>query len=227
MLCKRTYKNQITLPKKVMEKFDGVEYFEANVREGKIVLEPMQITPLSGTSLERSRKKVAALGLTEQDIEDAVAWAKKKITVRAVPGNRAEPAKPRVVLDTNVLVSALLFSGSPSKLVMLWQEGRIVLLISKEILLEYFQVLAYPKFSLIHEEIKALIVENVLPYAETINVSAHPPVISKDPADDKFLFLAEDGHARHIISGDKHLLSLEKYRGIEILPVRSFLESLK
>jgi hypothetical protein len=78
MLCKRTYKNQITLPKKVMEKFDGVEYFEANIREGKIVLEPMKITSLSDTALERSRKKVAALGLTEQDIEDAVAWARIK-----------------------------------------------------------------------------------------------------------------------------------------------------
>jgi hypothetical protein len=78
MLCKRTYKNQITLPKKVMEKFDGVEYFEANVREGKIILEPMKITSLSNTALERSRKKVAALGLTEQDVEDAVVWARKK-----------------------------------------------------------------------------------------------------------------------------------------------------
>lgn len=78
MLCKRTYKNQITLPKRVMEKFDGVEYFEADVREGKIVLEPMKITSLSNTALERSRKKIATLGLTEQDVEDAVAWARKK-----------------------------------------------------------------------------------------------------------------------------------------------------
>ena len=78
MLCKRTYKNQITLPKKVMEKFDGVEYFEADIREGKIVLEPMKITSLSDTVLERGRKKIAAFGLTEQDVEDAVAWARKK-----------------------------------------------------------------------------------------------------------------------------------------------------
>jgi hypothetical protein len=78
MLCKRTYKNQITLPKKVMEKFDGVEYFEADIREGKIVLEPMKITSMNSDALGRSRKKVAALGLTEKDIEDAVAWARKK-----------------------------------------------------------------------------------------------------------------------------------------------------
>jgi hypothetical protein len=61
-----------------MEKFDGVEYFEADIRDGNIVLEPMKITSLNNTVLERSRKKVAALGLTEQDIQDAVAWARKK-----------------------------------------------------------------------------------------------------------------------------------------------------
>jgi len=78
MLCKRTYKNQITIPKKVMEKFDGVEYFEARIREGSIILEPVEITPLDETRLPKLRKKVAELGLTEQDVEDAVAWARKK-----------------------------------------------------------------------------------------------------------------------------------------------------
>jgi putative PIN family toxin of toxin-antitoxin system len=152
---------------------------------------------------------------------------KKKVTGPAKPGNRGRPAKPRVVLDTNVLVSALLFFGPPNKLVTLWQEGRIVLLISKEVLVEYLRVLSYPKFGLTQAEIKALIAESVLPYVETVTVGTHPPVISEDPADDKFLFLADDGHARYIVSGDKHLLSLEKYRGIEILPARSFLESFQ
>jgi hypothetical protein len=78
MLCKRTYKNQITIPKKVMEKFDGVEYFEARIREGAIVLEPVEIKLLDEGRLAKARKKIAALGLTEQDVEDAVAWARKK-----------------------------------------------------------------------------------------------------------------------------------------------------
>jgi hypothetical protein len=78
MLCKRTYKNQITIPKKVMEKFDGVEYFEARIREGAIILEPVEITPLNEGRLEKVRKKIAALGLTERDVENAVAWARKK-----------------------------------------------------------------------------------------------------------------------------------------------------
>ncbi len=76
MLCKRTYKNQITIPKKVMEKFDGVEYFEAKIREGAIVLEPVEVKPLEKSRLTKVRKKIAALGLTDRDIEDAVAWAR-------------------------------------------------------------------------------------------------------------------------------------------------------
>ncbi len=78
MLCKRTYKNQITIPKKVMEKFDGVEYFEARIREGSIVLEPVEVKPIDESRLAQARKKVAELGLTERDVEDAVAWARKK-----------------------------------------------------------------------------------------------------------------------------------------------------
>jgi hypothetical protein len=78
MLCKRTYKNQITLPKKVMDKFEGVEYFMVDVKDGAIVLEPVKITPLGGSELEKVRKKIASLGLTESDVKDAVAWARKK-----------------------------------------------------------------------------------------------------------------------------------------------------
>lgn len=78
MLCKRTYKNQITIPKKVMEKFDGVEYFEARILEGSIVLEPVEVKPLDENRLTRARKKISELGLTERDVEDAVAWARKK-----------------------------------------------------------------------------------------------------------------------------------------------------
>jgi hypothetical protein len=77
VLCKRTYKNQITLPKKVMEKFEGCEYFKVTEENGKIVLEPVKITPKSETSLEKIRRKITDLGLTEKDIENAVAWARK------------------------------------------------------------------------------------------------------------------------------------------------------
>ena len=78
MLCKRTYKNQITLPKKVMEEFDGYEYFEARAEEGKIILVPVKIMPQGESILEKVREKASALGLTLKDIEDAVGWARNK-----------------------------------------------------------------------------------------------------------------------------------------------------
>jgi len=78
MLCKRTYKNQITLPKKIMENLEDVEYFEVHVEDGKIILEPVKITPVGERPLEKVRKKIAELGLSEQDVEEAIEWARKK-----------------------------------------------------------------------------------------------------------------------------------------------------
>jgi putative PIN family toxin of toxin-antitoxin system len=131
----------------------------------------------------------------------------------------------RVVLDTNVLVSALLFAGPLSDLVSFWRERRVVLLLSKDVFIEYLRVLAYPKFKLCGEEIKALVEEYVLPFAEMVTVAEAPVVIREDPADDKFLALAAVGRARYIVSGDKHLLALRKYHRVKILTPREFLDS--
>ncbi|NOZ64031.1 MAG: AbrB/MazE/SpoVT family DNA-binding domain-containing protein [Caldiserica bacterium] len=77
MLCKKTYKNQITLPKKISDRFKGVEYFEVAVKEEKIVLTPVKFQPLSEPSLEKIRKKMSALGIGEKDIKEAIRWARK------------------------------------------------------------------------------------------------------------------------------------------------------
>jgi putative PIN family toxin of toxin-antitoxin system len=131
----------------------------------------------------------------------------------------------RVVLDTNVLVSALLFAGPIGRLVSLWRERRIVLLLSKDVFIEYLRVLAYPKFKLSGEEIKALAEEYVLPFAEMVTVAEAPVVIREDPADDKFLALAAAGRALYLVSGYKHLLALWEYRGVKIVTPREFLDS--
>ena len=131
--------------------------------------------------------------------------------------------KIRVVLDTNGLVSALLFSGEVSRILGLLAEGRIVLLVSKDVLLEYARVLAYPKFSLSKEEIRALIEEHVLPFAEIVEIGEVPEVIREDPADDKILELAVAGRARYIVSGDKHLIAMKNYRGIRVVKVAEVL----
>jgi hypothetical protein len=133
----------------------------------------------------------------------------------------------RVVLDTNALISALLFGGEPGRLVSLWERGRIVPLVSKDVLLEYVRVLGYRKFALGPEDIMGLIEEHILPFAEMVSVDETPGVIPEDPADDKFLALAIAGGSGFLISGDRHLLALRKYHGVEILTPREFLEHPK
>jgi len=129
----------------------------------------------------------------------------------------------RVVLDTNAVVSALLFRGISSELVSLWQKGLITLLLSREILDEYLRVFSYLKFELSEEEIKELIQEEILPYAEVVKPKRRLRVVQRDPSDDKFIECAVAGKARVIISGDKDLLSLGRYRQIRILSPAKFL----
>ena len=129
----------------------------------------------------------------------------------------------RVVLDTNVLVSALLFTGISSELVPLWRRGAITLLLSRAILEEYLRVLSYPKFQLAETEIKSLIEEELLPYVDVVNPRRRLRVVERDPSDNKFLECAITGKARVIISGDKDLLSTGRYRSIRIQAPAKFL----
>ncbi len=132
--------------------------------------------------------------------------------------------KPRAVLDTNVMVSALLFGGIPGRLIPLWQTRRIVPLLSAEVLKEYLKVLSYPKFKLRPEEIRGLINLELLPYVEPVKVSSRLRIVKDDPSDDKFLSLALDGRADYVVSGDKHLLEIEFYRKMRIITAEAFLK---
>ncbi len=76
MLCKKTYKNQITLPKRLMEKFGDVEYFDIEEEGGRIILKPVEMKPR--VSITEIRERIASLGLKEKDIDDAISWARKK-----------------------------------------------------------------------------------------------------------------------------------------------------
>ncbi len=71
MLAKKTVKNQITLPKKIVEKFPDAEYFDVEEDNGNIILKP--VFPVR---IDEVRKKLAELGITERDVRDAVQWAR-------------------------------------------------------------------------------------------------------------------------------------------------------
>ena len=128
----------------------------------------------------------------------------------------------RVVIDTNVFISALLFRGPTIRLVSFWQKGTVSVLLSSEVLKEYAKVLSYPKFKLTKKEIKGIIEQELLPYVIPVKVKNHLNIITQDPEDNKFLELAKEGSADYILSGDKHLLELKNFRGIKIVTPAEF-----
>ncbi len=77
MLAKKTVKNQVTLPKAIVEKIPDTDYFDVSLRGEEIVLKPVRIEG-SGAKLSRVRNKIKALGLTEKDIAEAIRWARDR-----------------------------------------------------------------------------------------------------------------------------------------------------
>ena len=115
-----------------------------------------------------------------------------------------------------------LFSGISSKLVSLWQKGWITLLLSREILDEYLGVLSYPKFEL-SERNQGIDPGGDPSLCGSGQAKRRLCVVQSDPSDNKFIECAVAGKARVIISGDKDLLSLGRYRQIRILSPAKFL----
>lgn len=130
----------------------------------------------------------------------------------------------RVVLDTNVLVSAVL-GGVLAKILDAWYAGRFTLLVNDEVLYEYRDVLSRPKFELTLDEVDG-IVGYVFHHAEFVTVTRSLRVVESDPDDDKFLEVALAGRANLIVSGDRHLLALESYEHIPVIAGRAFLDGL-
>ena len=126
----------------------------------------------------------------------------------------------RVVLDTNVVLSALLFGGGPAARVRAgWQSSRFVPLASTATAQELVRVLAYPKFGLSTNEQQDLLAD-YLPWVRAVRVPDPPPAVPacRDPLDLPFLHLAVAGRARVLVSGDRDLLVLANAPGL--CPVR-------
>ncbi len=124
----------------------------------------------------------------------------------------------RLVLDTNVLVSALLFpSGTVSWLRDAWQARAVVPLASRETTAELIRVLSYAKFQLTDDEREDLLAD-YLPWCETVSVSEPSAVPAcRDPFDRPFLELALVGQADALVTGDEDLLTLAPVFSVPIL----------
>jgi putative PIN family toxin of toxin-antitoxin system len=135
---------------------------------------------------------------------------------------------PRVVVDTNLVLSALVFaSGRLVPLRLAWQGQRMLPLVSRATAAELVRALAYPKFRLAAHEQEELLAD-YLPYCKTVRIPAPPPATPpcRDAFDVPFLELALAGKADALVTGDKDLLSLAGRLACPILNADQFLRKL-
>jgi uncharacterized protein len=134
----------------------------------------------------------------------------------------------KVVIDTNVFVSSFLNpAGTPRKIVDLWKDGRIVLCLCAEIIEEYIEVLS--RLGLESEKALEELLEVFRRKAHIhfVAIDRHLKVVAADPEDDKFVECAFSAHATLIVSGDKHLLNLQRYKNIRVLSPSQFISFLE
>jgi hypothetical protein len=130
----------------------------------------------------------------------------------------------RVVLDTNIIVSAYL-GGALEAIIVAWKSGEFTLIVSAAIVAEYLSVLRRPKFKLEYAEIddfSALLIDR----AEFVIPLEHLEAVPTDVTDDKFLEAAMAGGANLIVSGDGHLLQLKTFHDVSVITAREFLKRL-
>ncbi|MDO8609312.1 MAG: putative toxin-antitoxin system toxin component, PIN family [bacterium] len=133
----------------------------------------------------------------------------------------------KVVIDTNVIISSLLSSsGPPAKIISLWEQQKIEVVASTEIIREYEEVLirlhsAYDKIT--KNEINKFI-KGVRQFSIITKPQKHFNVVLKDKDDNVFIDCAVSESVQFIISGDKHLLSIGEFQHILILTPTKFLQ---
>ncbi len=134
----------------------------------------------------------------------------------------------RVVLDTNVLVSALISSGGwPDRLYQAWRTGLFELISSEEQLDEFRRVTRYPRLRPFLESAAAGAMFNEIRLLAEIVRHLPKVEISPDPDDNFLLAMAQEGHADYLVTGDKgDLLALSRYKGTHIVTVARMVELL-
>jgi putative PIN family toxin of toxin-antitoxin system len=130
----------------------------------------------------------------------------------------------KIVVDTNVLVTGIFFTGPPFRILQAWRDGRVTIVLCPEILAEYRRIgeLLAGQFPVID---LAAFLELLTINSEIVSAQPLPKSVCADPDDDMFLGCALAAKAKIIVSGDKHLLKVEKYHGIEILTPRRFVDT--
>lgn len=131
----------------------------------------------------------------------------------------------RVVCDTNVLISGILFGGVPRNVLSAILTGKVDAFFSPKMAEEFRAVLAREKFDLGLAVVDS-IWQGFREILHPVFPAQVPAVVEQDPDDDKVLACALAAQADRIVTGDRHLLSLGRWRGIEILTPTEFLSRL-
>lgn len=132
----------------------------------------------------------------------------------------------RVVADTNIYISAMIFGGLPEKILILAKQGNFQLFISPAIFQEIEGVFA-KKFAWDDIEIAPALKAIRQATRLVMPVSSPHIIVKKDPSDDRILECAIAAHAHIIVTGDSHLRAFHGLQGIEIIKPRDFLDSLQ
>jgi len=130
----------------------------------------------------------------------------------------------RIVVDTNVLISGIFFTGAPYKILQAWKENKFQIVFTPDIYSEYVRVAEHISNKYPGIDISGIL-NLITVHAEIIQSTTLPTQVCEDPDDDKFIACALSGKIEFIVSGDKHLLKLSGYEGIKILTPRSFYEA--
>jgi uncharacterized protein len=131
----------------------------------------------------------------------------------------------RIVCDTNVLVSGVLFRGHPRRILTLVSRGHLVNFTSQVLLREAEDVLLRSKFSLQRNQVSGILALFRDTF-ELVHPSRRVNAIANDPSDNMVLEAADAASAERIVSGDKHLLDLKEWNGVRIVPPAAFMREL-
>lgn len=134
-------------------------------------------------------------------------------------------ALTKVVLDTNILISAIVFGGKPREVLKAAIRGQIQLVLTEDIIEEMRRVLEGKKFQS-PAETRDLIIHELESLAEIVKPKEKTTFIKKDPEDNRVLECAQGAQADYIVSGDKHLLEIEDFKEIKIVTPEKFLDIL-
>lgn len=129
----------------------------------------------------------------------------------------------RIVLDTNVLISGIFFAGPPGRILDAWSDSRVQIVASPEILEEYRRVVE--ELGRKYPQVQAQPILDVL--VTTCEICLAGPLeeqVCSDPNDDMFLACAIAAGIDKVVSGDKGLLAVSGFRGIQIVKPKAFVD---